>query len=108
LRLVVAGWAFTSLPLLYNLQQFHKTGTGTTMFSGKTNEIWHSGYYPVVWSNKNYKMVYLNMGHNDIDYEHKYDNSNKTLSFTLDNKFQERLIINSLLWLGNNKVKHSI
>jgi hypothetical protein len=71
----------------------------------KTNEIWHSGYYPVVWSNKNYKMIYLNMGHNDIDYEHKYDNSNKTLSFTLDNKFQERLIINSLLWLGNNKVK---
>ena len=69
----------------------------------KAHEIWHSGYYPVVWSNKKYRMIYLNMGHNDIDYEHKYDDSNKTLSFTLDNKTQEQLIINSLLWLGNKK-----
>jgi hypothetical protein len=34
----------------------------------KPEEIWHSGYYPVVWTNKNYKMIYMNMGHNDIDY----------------------------------------
>ena len=40
----------------------------------KQSEIWHSGYYPLVWTNKNYKMLYLNMGHNDIDYEHRYDN----------------------------------
>src|SRR5215467_2125409 len=36
----------------------------------KLHEIWHSGYYPVVWTNKNYKMIYMNMGHNDMDYEH--------------------------------------
>jgi len=35
-------------------------------------------------ANKNYKMIYLNMGHNDIDYEHKYDTTNKTLSYTLN------------------------
>src|SRR4029077_6146891 len=64
----------------------------------KPNEIWHSGYYPVVWTNKNYKMIYLNMGHNDIDYEHKYDATNKTLSFTLNNTIQDRLIIDGLLW----------
>ncbi|WP_346319264.1 ThuA domain-containing protein [Chitinophaga sp. YIM B06452] len=63
----------------------------------KQHEIWTSGYYPVVWSNKNYKMVYMNMGHNDIDYENK---TNKTLSFTFDNAVQNQLIINSLLWLG--------
>jgi len=34
----------------------------------KPYEIWHSGYYPVVWANKNYKMIYVNMGHNDMDY----------------------------------------
>ena len=67
----------------------------------KQSEIWHSGYYPVVWTNKNYKMIYFNMGHNDIDYEHRYDNTNKTLSYTFNNKIQERLIINSLLWLGS-------
>ncbi|GAB2685657.1 hypothetical protein GCM10027037_04080 [Mucilaginibacter koreensis] len=63
----------------------------------KPNEIWHSGYYPVVWTNKNYHMVYFNMGHNDIDYEH---GTNKDLSNTLVNETQNKLIINTLLWLG--------
>lgn len=27
----------------------------------KPHEIWHSGYYPVVWTNKKYKMLYVNM-----------------------------------------------
>ena len=64
----------------------------------KPNEIWHSGYYPVVWTNKKYKMLYCNMGHNDIDYE---NNTNETLSYTFENKIQSQLIINGLLWLGN-------
>jgi hypothetical protein len=71
----------------------------------KQHEIWHNGYYPVVWTNKNYKMIYLNMGHNDIDYEHKYDTTNKTLSFTLNNTIQDRLIIDGLLWLGDREKK---
>ena len=71
----------------------------------KQNEIWHSGYYPVVWTNKKYKMLYLNMGHNDIDYEHKYDATNKTLSYTFNNTIQDRLIINGLLWLGDRDKK---
>jgi uncharacterized protein len=35
----------------------------------KPDEIWHEGDYPVIWTNKKYRMLYLNMGHNDIDYE---------------------------------------
>ena len=66
----------------------------------KPHEIWHSGYYPVVWTNKKYKMVYMNMGHNDIDYENK---TNKELSFTFDNPTQNKLILNTILWLGRNK-----
>ena len=66
----------------------------------KPHEIWHSGYYPVVWTNRNYRMIYFNFGHNDIDYEHKYDNTNKTLSYTLGNPIQDQLIIDALLWLG--------
>jgi len=69
----------------------------------KPYEIWHSGYYPVVWTNRKYRMIYLNMGHNDIDYEHKYDTTNKTLSFTLNNPVQDRLIIDALLWLGTRE-----
>jgi hypothetical protein len=68
-------------------------GTGS-----KPHEIWHSGYYPVVWTNKNYRMLYVNMGHNDIDYEH---GTNKELSATFGNPDQDQFIINALLWLGS-------
>lgn len=63
----------------------------------KPHEIWHSGYYPVVWTNQKYRMIYINMGHNDIDYE---QNSNKELSYTFRNKTQNKLIVNALEWLG--------
>jgi hypothetical protein len=65
----------------------------------KLNEIWHSGYYPVVWTNKKYKMLYINMGHNDIDYENKTD---RELSFTFGNESQDKLVIDALLWLGKS------
>jgi uncharacterized protein len=73
-------------------------GTGPKQY-----EIWHEGYYPVVWTNKKFRMMYVNMGHNDMDYEHKFDKTNKTLSFTFENEIQDRLIIDGLLWLGLNK-----
>jgi hypothetical protein len=69
----------------------------------KQHEIWHDGYYPVVWTNKKFKMIYFNMGHNDMDYEHKFDKTNRTLSFTFDNETQDRLIMDGLLWLGLGK-----
>jgi hypothetical protein len=69
----------------------------------KLNEIWHDGYYPVVWTNKKFHMLYVNMGHNDMDYEHKFDDTNRTLSFTFDNEIQDRLIIDGLFWLGAGK-----
>lgn len=69
----------------------------------KAHEIWQSGFYPVAWSNKNYNMVYVNMGHNDMDYEHKYGKTTTSLSHTFENETQNQFIINSLLWLGNGK-----
>ena len=69
----------------------------------KQSEIWHSGYYPVVWANTKYKMVYFNMGHNDMDYEHKYDNTNKTLSYTFSSEMEAKLIMDTLLWLGRGR-----
>ena len=70
-------------------------GTGPKLY-----EIWHSGYYPVVWTNKNYKMMYMNMGHNDIDYDNKTD---KELSHTFGNEIQDKLVIDALLWLGETR-----
>jgi hypothetical protein len=66
----------------------------------KPHEIWHSGYYPVVWTNLRYRMIYFNMGHNDIDYENR---TNEELSFTFQSKSQSRLVCNALLWLGKKK-----
>jgi uncharacterized protein len=70
----------------------------------KPHEIWHEGYYPVAWTNRKYRMIYFNFGHNDIDYEHKYDTTNRTLSHTLGNPVQDRLIVDALLWLGNKEL----
>jgi hypothetical protein len=69
----------------------------------KPHEIWHGGYYPVAWTNRKYRMIYFNFGHNDIDYEHKYDSSNRTLSHTFGNPIQDRLILEALLWLGDRR-----
>lgn len=79
---VLASIDTTSFPL----------GTGP-----KSHEIWHSGDYPVVWTNINYRMIYINMGHNDIDYEH---GTNQELSLTFVNKTQNKLVVDALLWLG--------
>jgi len=70
----------------------YPVGTGP-----KAWEIWHSGDYPLVWSNRKYRMLYINMGHNDIDYEGK---TNKELSFTFENHIQNKLVIDALKWLG--------
>jgi len=63
----------------------------------KLNEIWHSGYYPVAWTNTKYKMIYVNMGHNDIDYEH---GTNAELSFQFENDTYDKFVIDALLWLS--------
>jgi hypothetical protein len=66
----------------------------------KPYEIWHDGYYPVVWTNRKYRMLYVNMGHNDMDYEH---HTNAELSHTFGNPVQDRLILDGLLWLAGRK-----
>ena len=65
----------------------------------KAGEIWTEGYYPVVWSNKNYKMMYLNMGHNLVNY-YNYDPANydtsKDRSKTFENETQNRMILDAM------------
>jgi uncharacterized protein len=66
----------------------------------KPHEIWRSGYYPVVWTHRKYRMVYFNMGHNDMDFSAK---PNTPLSSTFESPDQNRLLLNALLWLGTGK-----
>jgi hypothetical protein len=62
-------------------------------------EIWHNGDFPIVWTNLKYRMLYINMGHNDIDYE---GGTNKEISFTFKNKTQNKLINNAIRWLSKS------
>jgi hypothetical protein len=62
------------------------------------NQSWRSGYYPIVWTNTNYKMVYANFGHNDMDYGPQPDG--KTLSFTFGTAKQNQMVLQAIRWLG--------
>ncbi|MET7289910.1 ThuA domain-containing protein [Streptomyces sp. NPDC005573] len=59
------------------------------------NQSWYSGFYPVVWSNRNYRMIYANFGHNAMDYA-----TNTTLSSTFASTQQNQLLIQGLRWVG--------
>jgi hypothetical protein len=65
----------------------------------KPHEIWHTGYYPIVWTNIKYTMIYLNMGHNDIDYTEK---TFAELSSSFSSATQNQLILDAILWLGRS------
>ncbi len=59
------------------------------------NQSWYSGYYPIMWTNKNYKMLYANFGHNAMNYS-----ANVGTSSTFADPVQDEFIIDGLLWLG--------
>ncbi|MBB4685873.1 ThuA domain-containing protein [Amycolatopsis jiangsuensis] len=59
------------------------------------DQTWHSGDYPIVWTNKNYRMLYANFGHNAMDYD-----TDTPLSSTFDSAEQNRLVLDGLRWLG--------
>ena len=59
------------------------------------NQSWTGGYHPIIWANKNYKMIYANFGHNAMNYE-----TNTRLSSTFDSPAQNQFLMDSLKWLG--------
>ncbi|GAA0504182.1 hypothetical protein Ade02nite_28160 [Paractinoplanes deccanensis] len=59
------------------------------------NQQWRSGYYPLMWTNRNYKMIYANFGHNAMNYE-----TNTRTSSTFASAQQNQWLINSILWLA--------
>ncbi len=57
------------------------------------NQTWYSGYYPIVWSNRNYRMVYNNFGHDAMDYP-----TNTPLSSTFGSPQQNKLLLQEINW----------
>ena len=70
----------------------------------KQDEIWREGYYPVVWSNVKYNMLYFNMGHNDMDYEGGTD---AQLSSSFSSSDQNKLIEDALKYLAARSSKQT-
>jgi hypothetical protein len=60
-----------------------------------SSQSWTGGYYPIMWSNKKYKMLYANFGHNDMNYS-----ANIPTSSTFAGPAQDAFVIDGLLWLG--------
>lgn len=59
------------------------------------NQQWRSGYYPIMWTNKNFKMIYANFGHNAMNYQ-----TNTRLSSTFESAEQNKFILDGLKGLG--------
>ncbi|MGQ4386730.1 ThuA domain-containing protein [Streptomyces sp. SAS_270] len=59
------------------------------------NQSWYSGYYPILWTNTQYRMLYANFGHNAMNYQ-----TNTRLSSTFASETQNRFLLDGLKWLG--------
>jgi hypothetical protein len=59
------------------------------------NQQWRSGFYPLIWTNKNYKMLYTNFGHNGMNYD-----TNTRTSSTFASEQQNQWLINGIRWLA--------
>ncbi|MFJ3666912.1 ThuA domain-containing protein [Streptomyces sp. NPDC090106] len=59
------------------------------------NQSWYSGYYPILWTNTKYKMLYANFGHNAMNYT-----TNTRLSSTFASATQNQFLLDGLKWLG--------
>jgi type 1 glutamine amidotransferase len=61
------------------------------------NQAWTSGYYPVMWTNKNYRMLYANFGHDAVG------SNGQGTSSTFASAEQNKFILDGLLWLGGGR-----
>ncbi len=59
------------------------------------NQSWYDGYYPILWTNTEYRMLYANFGHDAMDYD-----TNTPLSSTFDSETQNTFLLDGLTWLG--------
>jgi len=59
------------------------------------DQSWNDGYYPILWTNTKYRMLYANFGHNAMNYD-----TNETLSWTFSDDTQNHFVLDGLRWLS--------
>jgi Trehalose utilisation len=62
------------------------------------NQSWYDGYYPILWTNRGYRMLYANFGHDGMNYQ-----TNTATSSTFASDMQDRFILDGLHWLGTGE-----
>ncbi len=67
----------------------------------KPHEIWHEGYYPVAWTNRHYRMAYVNMGHDDLG------DGGRAVSSTFSSAAQNQLIRRLLSWVAGHEPRQA-
>jgi type 1 glutamine amidotransferase len=78
-----------------NIQILASLDPSTFPVGDDPTQQWRSGDYPIIWTNKNFKMLYANFGHNRMNYD-----THQQLSSTFDSPNQNRFILDGLKWLG--------
>jgi hypothetical protein len=78
-----------------NIQVLASLDPSTFPVGDDPNQQWRGGYYPIMWTNTNFRMLYTNFGHNRMNYD-----TNTQLSSTFDSPNQNRWILDGLKWLG--------
>jgi hypothetical protein len=58
-------------------------------------QSWYDGYYPIAWTNTDFKMLYMNMGHEQMNY-----GADTATSSTFDSATQDEMLMNAFRWLG--------
>lgn len=79
-----------------NIQVLASLDPSTFPVGDDPDQQWHSGYYPIMWTNKNFRMLYANFGHNRMNYE-----TDTPLSSTFESGDQNRFVLDGLRWLGS-------
>ncbi|MEC3978487.1 RICIN domain-containing protein [Amycolatopsis sp. H20-H5] len=78
-----------------NIQILASLDPSTFPVGSDPNQQWRSGYYPIMWANKNFKMLYANFGHNAMNYQ-----TNTRLSSTFESADQNKFVLDGLKGLG--------
>lgn len=87
------GWEYdltenADITVLVTLNPTAENPAGDQPDPKKPYEIWYEGSYPIAWSNNNYKMIYMNWGHNLQSYNTgKEGKSSKTFDCEQQAKF---------------------
>jgi hypothetical protein len=61
------------------------------------DQQWRSGFYPLLWTNRDYKMLYANFGHNAMNYD-----TNTRTSSTFASAQQNQWLVNGIKWLAGD------